>query len=213
MATPDDMKIDNLNGIWILNKKHSSNLEGMLKIATHINKGQTDIWEQTQQKINWILRKAMSLTDIRLETSTSHAPVLQGNKPTVTINSVLTPTIGNLASTSENRTLDWAAYHHSDYFFGGVTHRSCFVRGSSGTGDASPIRPEFELQIQPLHACLKRFLSGEIFLDNEDVTSTTDGFLVEEPSLDHEAGEGLWVHTHEKSVTSNWEAEQIWGLK
>ncbi|KAJ5614592.1 hypothetical protein N7528_008246 [Penicillium herquei] len=152
----------------------------------------------------------MSLTDIRLETSTSHAPLLEGNKPTVTINSVLTPTIGNLASTSENRTLDWEVHHHSDYFFGEVMHRSCFVRGSSGT---SSTRPEFELQVKPLHASMKRFLSGEIFLDSDGITSTPDGFLVEEPSKDHEDGEGLWVHTHEKSVTSNWEAEQIWGFE
>ncbi|KAJ6031898.1 hypothetical protein N7540_002630 [Penicillium herquei] len=230
MATPDNIKIDNLNGIWILNKKHSSNLEGILKLVRatiqinelhtrrlcrRINHGQTDIWKRIQQKISWLLRKAMPLTDICLEISTSHAPLLEDNKPVVTIDFLQTPTIGNLASISENRTLDWEERSHSDYFFGDVIHRSCFVRGFSGTGDAISIRPDFELQIKPLHACMKQFLGGEIFITkNEETSSSTpDGFLLEVPSNGHDDSQGLWVHTHEKGLTSSWEAEQIWGFE
>ncbi|KAJ5130796.1 uncharacterized protein N7515_006835 [Penicillium bovifimosum] len=195
MATPRDITIDNLNGNWTLNKALSSEVDPILKL----------------QEINWLFRKAIAVTDICLRICTSHTLNSQTGEDVVKIDFLQTPSVGRLASTTETRTLNWKAQQHFDYFFGEAECRSSFVRASSGSKNDGRLRPDFELQVGPLNMDIKRFLRGEISPYADKTNSISEGFLVEEPGDGQ--GRGLWVHTHERSVRSDWEVEQIWGFE
>lgn len=89
------------------------------------------------------------------------------------------------------------------------------MRGSSGAEDVGSVRPVFEVQIKSPDTDVKRFLRGEITPDEGRSFTPLGGFLVEEPQSDlgqnqgHNQGPGLWVHTFERSVKSDWESEQV----
>ncbi|KAJ5664369.1 hypothetical protein N7507_005100 [Penicillium longicatenatum] len=84
-------------------------------------------------------------------------PEIQPGRPKPTIKVRQTPVIGNMASTTEIRTLDWEESQHPDYVFGKVKCWSRFVRGSPGVEDAGGVRPVFEVQNKSPAADVKRF--------------------------------------------------------
>ncbi|KAJ5761304.1 hypothetical protein N7520_008460 [Penicillium odoratum] len=197
MATPRDVTIDRLNGNWTLSKSLSSELDLIFKL----------------QGINWLLRKAISLTDINLKICTSHTLNSETGESVAKIEFLQSPSIGSLASTTEVRVLNWEAQTHFDYFFGEVVCRSCFVRASPTTQDDGCLRPDFELQVGQLNIDAKLFLSGETSASGVKSHASSDGFLVEQPGIDQACNQGLWVHTHERNLGSGWEVEQIWGFE
>ncbi|KAJ5291832.1 hypothetical protein N7478_001083 [Penicillium angulare] len=196
MATPCEITIDKLNGNWILNKKLSTEIDPIFKL----------------QGINWLLRKAVALTDICLKISTSHT---NEPEPITTIEFLQTSPIGKLASTTEKRVLNGEVRYHSDYIFGTVTSQSCFVQGSSEAENVGLVKPELGVQTKSLGSDLVKFLSGEITFEDRELFTHFGGFLVEgiHSGQRKTRGRGLWVHTFERSIHSGWEAEQTWGFE
>ncbi|KAE8140880.1 hypothetical protein BDV38DRAFT_279857 [Aspergillus pseudotamarii] len=184
MATPAHIMIGSLNGNWTINRSLTGETDHILKL----------------QGIPWLLRKALAVVTVHINITTYETNESETGKPITNIDCNQT-TSGRLAGTTEKRRLTWENKEHEDYFFGKVQGRSEFVHGAPDKG--GHVRPEFELQIDVDDAQeIKRFLRGETHIDSRDGA----GFLCEESN-------GAWVHTFERSVSSGWASEQIWGFE
>jgi hypothetical protein len=105
MAAPPEKTLEDLSGVWILNKKLSDDIEPTLIL----------------QGVGWFLRKAILLATITL-TITEY---VDDNSIThIDIDQVAT---GNIR-TKELRTLDWVFRDHVDNVFGEVNARSRWVK-------------------------------------------------------------------------------------
>ncbi|KAJ6067885.1 uncharacterized protein N7446_004922 [Penicillium canescens] len=195
MATPISMTIQELDGLWVMDKNLTSELDPMMKM----------------QGIPWPLRKAICLTNIRLRISTYTAKDIDINidahPEPVKVIDVLQTTTGNLAGTNEVRTMNWALQKHKDYIFGTVKSWSRFIDGARDM--KGNMRPDVEVQTEVTDNSITKFLRGEILPDG---ITRCEGFLVE-PGGGDGFSRGCWVQTFARGVDTGWTAEQIWGFE
>jgi len=191
MAAPSDLMIDDLNGVWVMDKTLSDDLDPILQL----------------QGLSWILRKTIAFATATLTISeyTDVDPTTSESVVRIDIAQTLT---GGLAGTTEKRILSWAEREHKDYIFGHVVGRSRLFRGSKD--EDGRVWPAVDMQTKHDDPKIEKFLRGEIHSDG----SPAEGFLVEEPKSDMLGeGEGLWLQSFVRNVDSGWTAEQIWGFE
>ncbi|KAJ5550034.1 hypothetical protein N7461_004732 [Penicillium sp. DV-2018c] len=196
MAAPQETTIQNLTGNWVLNKTLTTEADSILKL----------------QKIPWLLRKAFALGTIYINISQYKTPDPEQPDPDpksertqpkylTHVNFTQTST-GRLAGTTENRILDWKIAEHEDYVFGSVHAQAEYV---FGVRDADgKIRPDGVVEGVPVPTW-----EGE----GDNGCSSEEGFLVEGQREDVGRGDGLWIHTFERSEGGGWVAEQVWGFE
>ncbi|KAJ6010028.1 hypothetical protein N7522_005044 [Penicillium canescens] len=175
MATPISMTIQELDGLWVMDKNLTSELDPMMKMPPIIlvkpqpayshNDGREPCF--FRQGIPWPLRKAICLTNIRLRISTYTAKDIDINidvhPEPVKVIDVLQTTTGNLAGTNEVRTMNWALQKHKDYIFGTVKSWSRFIDGARDM--KGNMRPDVEVQTEVTDNSITKFLRGEILPD------------------------------------------------
>lgn len=157
-----------------------------------------------QQGINWVVRKAIHLSEISLKVHQFEEKHETKSRTRVTISQ---RTSSGLPGTTEDRVLDWSENIQVDHVFGKSVGQARWIRGSRSADGKT--YPNIDLQLQTDAEAVKKFLRGEI-LDDESVAT---GFLVEEPKNDNSSieseGEGLWVHLFIQSHNGGWKAEQV----
>ncbi|KAL1964337.1 hypothetical protein VTN77DRAFT_7022 [Rasamsonia byssochlamydoides] len=194
MAAPADITIQDLNGIWVMDKSNSTDPDAILQL----------------QGISWIVRKAIQFATVTLHVTQYTETDPETSKPIVKID-INQVTTGGLSGTTEKRVLTWTEHEHRDHIFGTVVGKSRFFRGAKGAD--GKVRPNIDVQTDVKDEKVHRFLRGEILADGTEV----EGFLVEEPKdvddLGLGEGEGLWLQSFVRNVDSGWTAEQIWGFE
>lgn len=191
MAAPADVTIDDLNGVWVMDKTLSNDIEPILQL----------------QEVSWLLRKAIGLAKATITISEYTEIDSVTSKPIVHLDIAQTLT-GGLAGTTEKRILSWTENKHEDYIFGRVVGQSRMFRGAKD--EDGRVRPYVEVQSKPDDEEIRKFLRGEILPDR----SPAEGFLVDEPKSDtFGEGEGLWMQSVARNVDLGWTAEQIWGFE
>ncbi|PCG89368.1 Hypothetical protein PENO1_104430 [Penicillium occitanis (nom. inval.)] len=188
MAAPSDISIENLTGVWMLDKKLSTDSDPLLAL----------------QGINWVVRKAIGMTEVTVKIKHFEAP-----SPTTgsTINQIAISqsTNVNLGGTNETRYLDWQEYPQEDHIFGKTIVQSRFIGNSNGV--ANPV-PSVETRTETRDPNVTKYLRAEI----DENCMPHDGFLVEKP-LAFEALEGgkdgLWIQVVIRSQEPKWIAEQV----
>ncbi|KAJ5583403.1 hypothetical protein N7535_002023 [Penicillium sp. DV-2018c] len=201
MAAPQETTIQNLTGNWVLNKTLTTEADSILKL----------------QKIPWLLRKAFALGTIYINISQYKTPDPEQPDPDpksertqpkylTHVNFTQTST-GRLAGTTENRILDWKIAEHEDYVFGSVHAQAEYV---FGVRDADgKIRPDVRVMIDDANEEMRGWLRGCRCPPGKE----REGFLVEGQREDVGRGDGLWIHTFERSEGGGWVAEQVWGFE
>ncbi|KAN0068836.1 hypothetical protein V8E54_013005 [Elaphomyces granulatus] len=191
MAAPSDLTMDNLTGVWEMDKGLSDDMGPILEL----------------QGLSWFLRTAIAFATATMKISeyTDVDPTTSKSVVRIDITQTLT---GGLAGTTEKRILSWTDREHKDYIFGHVVGRGRLFRGSKD--EDGRVRPAVDMQTKHDDPKIKKFLRGEIHSDG----SPAEGFLVEEPKSDmFGEGEGLWLQSFARNVDSGWTAEQIWGFE
>lgn len=192
MATPPEITIQNLNGVFVLNKTLSTDTESILAL----------------QGISWVVRKAIGLATVTLAISENVVPNTDdpANAPVTRI--VVNQTATGGIKTVEKRTTDWRVRTHTDRVFGTLDGQSRLIRGSKAARG-----PNVDVQTEPKEEEIAKWLKGEIDLDGQpgqgwlvdDVADSKDG-------VEYGEGEGLWLHSWVKAE-AGWTAEQIWGFE
>ncbi|KAL1984108.1 hypothetical protein VTN96DRAFT_9608 [Rasamsonia emersonii] len=191
MAAPADVTIQNLSGVFSMDKANSTDPDAILQL----------------QGISWIVRKAIQYATVTLHVTQYTETDPETSKPVVKID-ISQVTTGGLSGTTEKRVMNWTEREHKDHIFGTVVGKSRFFRGSKGAD--GKVRPNVDVQTNVQDEKVRRFLRGEILADGTEV----EGFLVEEPTGDDLGeGEGLWLQSFVRNVDSGWTAEQIWGFE
>ncbi|CAF9910583.1 hypothetical protein IMSHALPRED_009244 [Imshaugia aleurites] len=108
MAAPPERTLQDLNGVWTMNKSLSDDYDRILEM----------------QGVSWFLRKAISYATITL-TITQYVDETADKRTHIDIAQVAT---GGVGRTNENRTLDYAWREHEDKIFGKVKGRSRWIK-------------------------------------------------------------------------------------
>jgi hypothetical protein len=183
--------IDDLNGVWVMDKTLSDDTDPILQL----------------QGLSWLLRKALAFATATL-TISEYIDIDSTTSESVVRLDIAQTLTGGLAGTTEKRILSWTEREHKDYIFGHVVGQSRLLRGSKD--EDGRVRPAVDMQTKHDDPKIKQFLRGEILSDG----SPAEGFLVEEPKNDMLGeGEGLWLQSFVRNVDSGWTAEQIWGFE
>ncbi|KFY81291.1 hypothetical protein V500_11552 [Pseudogymnoascus sp. VKM F-4518 (FW-2643)] len=191
MAAPPDVTLENLNGIWTLDKSMSSDTNPVLAL----------------QGVNWVIRKAVAIATVTLDITEYQEPNPGTLKPVVRIEIVQSNSSG-LPGTTEKRVLDWSENLQEDHLFGKCIAQTRLIRGIKQ--EDGNIVPNIDIQTQIEDEAIAKFLRGEIL----DQDRTSEGFLVEAPREDDAGeGEGLWVQLFVRNQVNGWTAEQVWGFE
>ncbi|OKL60177.1 hypothetical protein UA08_04838 [Talaromyces atroroseus] len=196
MASPPEITLQNLNGVFVLNKSLSTDTDAILAL----------------QGIGWLMRKAISVATVTLAISETVQPNSDdpANAPVTKIVVNQTAT-GNIKST-ESRTADWRVRPHTDRIFGSINGQSRLIRASKPDAGDGKVRPSVDVQTTPKEEKIVKFLKGEVDLEG----NPDDGFIVDEiedkDGVSYGEGEGLWLQNWVKSE-AGWTAEQIWGFE
>ncbi|KAL5336929.1 hypothetical protein BJX70DRAFT_400108 [Aspergillus crustosus] len=192
--------LQELNGVWVLEKHLSSNIPSILKL----------------QRIPFLLRKAITSpsTPIHLHITTYKTLSQDTTEPKIHLDHVQrTPGLGLglIPVIEDKRVLDWVEGLHEDVVFGKVRTRSRLVFGSdrSGVGVCLAVGEGREEEVG-------KFLRGDVGVDcnGAPVVGCNNGSQGETGAEGEDEGNGtFWVQTLEINDKAGWSAETIWGYE
>ncbi|KIW41623.1 uncharacterized protein PV06_07162 [Exophiala oligosperma] len=167
MAAPAHVTCTNLSGRFVMNKSLSDHVDDMLAL----------------QRVTWVARKAVELTPVALT-------VVGYTKGAAVQHIDITTVVAGLATTQENRVMDWQDDQHQDKIFGKCRHKSRLfnmadtfdMEGPGSVEDAAFLRAE----------TLRDGKIESSFLNDDEHHVQTWATNVE--------GKG-------------WQAEQVWGFE
>ncbi|EXJ85361.1 hypothetical protein A1O1_05725 [Capronia coronata CBS 617.96] len=163
MAAPPDITCTNLTGTFVMNKTLSDDVDAML----------------TLQGLSWFTRHAIRLATVVI--------TIKEYKPDAFYHIDATSVASGLATTQENRILDWQTRDHADRIFGKVEGKSRMWK----TGELSMEGPGSEEDAA--------FLRAEMLKDGHTPTKYLDDEHVQSWVINVDGGE--------------WIAEQTWGFE
>ncbi|KAI9770228.1 MAG: hypothetical protein M1840_003385 [Geoglossum simile] len=106
MAAPENVNMKALDGVWVMNKSLSDDIDGILAL----------------QGIGWLVRKAISFATVTLRIKQYEEK--RDDSTSVTHIDIEQTATGGIQGTTEKRTLDWTEREHSDYLFGDLFGKS-----------------------------------------------------------------------------------------